>query len=122
MWALARDAADGAVAVQCVARLIRRRLAAPLPAFLFREMLSRASDRKTLFVEQALDFEDGLDIFATVEAVPAGAFHRLQRGKLGFPVAQHERLRRRQTAHLADAEKALFRKFLRGLGRTRHGL
>jgi len=88
----------------------------------FRKMLPRAGDREALFIEQPLDFEDGFDVFAAVEPVAAGALHRLERRKLGLPVAQDERLRRRQAAHFADAEQALFRNFSRRLSGTRHVL
>src|ERR1700693_5285815 len=56
------------------------------------EMFARACDSKTFFVEQALDFENRLDVFAAIQAMTAGALHRLQHGKFGFPIAQHERL------------------------------
>ena len=56
------------------------------------QMLAGANDGEAFVVEQALDFEDGFDVFATVEAMAAGTFYRLERGKFGFPVAQDESL------------------------------
>src|SRR5580692_1927368 len=73
-----------------------------LPALF--EMFARSGDRKTFFVEQAFDFENGLDVFAAVEAMAAGALHRLQHGKFGFPIAQDEGLGGRQAADFANAE------------------
>jgi hypothetical protein len=68
------------------------------------EMFTRAGDCKTFFVQQPLDFKNGLDIFTAVEAMAAGTLHRLQHGKFGFPIAQDEGLGRRQAADLANAE------------------
>ena len=73
-------------------------------AILLRKMLSCAGNRESLFVKEALDFEDGLDILAAVEAVAARAFHRLERGEFGLPIAQDKSLRGRQAAHLPDAK------------------
>jgi hypothetical protein len=84
------------------------------------KMLAGASDGEAFLVEQAFDFENGFDVVATVEAVAAGTFHRLQRREFGFPVAQDEGLRSRQAAHFANAEKALLRKFGRGVGGASH--
>ena len=79
------------------------------------KMLAGAGDRETFFVEEALDFENGFYVVAAVEAMAAGTFYGLQRRKFGFPVAQDEGFRRRQAADFADAEKALFRNFRRGM-------
>ena len=68
------------------------------------EMFARAGDRKTFVVEQALDFENGFDVFAAIEAMAAGAFHRLEHGKFGFPIAQDEGLGGGQAADFADAK------------------
>ena len=68
------------------------------------EMFARAGDGETLFIEQALDLENGFDIFATIEAMAAGTFHRLQHGKFGFPIAQDEGLGGRQAADFTDTE------------------
>ena len=54
------------------------------------EMFTRANDGETFIVEQALDFEDGFDVLATIETMAAGAFHRLERREFRFPVAQDE--------------------------------
>jgi len=79
------------------------------------KMLAGAGDRETFLVEEALDFENGFDVVAAVEAMAAGTFYRLERRELGFPVAQDEGFRRRQTAYFADAEKALFRNLGSGM-------
>src|SRR5580704_2874774 len=70
----------------------------------FFEVFARSGDRKTFVVEQALDFENGFDVFAAVEAMAAGTLHGLQHGKLGFPIAQDEGLGGGQAADFADAE------------------
>ena len=79
------------------------------------KMLAGAGNRETFLVEQALDFENGFDVVAPIEAMAARTFYRLQRGEFGLPVAQNESFRRRETAYFADAEKALFRNFGRGM-------
>src|SRR5580692_1548490 len=78
-------------------------------------MLASSGDRETFFVEKAFDFENGFDVVAPIKAMAARAFHGLQRRELGLPVAQDESFRRRQAAHFADAEKALFWNFRRGM-------
>jgi hypothetical protein len=73
-----------------------------------REIFARAGYGEAFFVEQALDFEDGFDVFAAIEALAAGAFHRLERGEFGFPEAQDESLGGREAADFSDAEKSFF--------------
>jgi hypothetical protein len=73
------------------------------------QMLARSGDSEPLFVQQALDFENGLNVLASVQALAGGAFHWLKSGKFGFPEAQDERFRAGETAYFADAEKALVR-------------
>src|ERR1700722_206007 len=68
-----------------------------------------ACDGEALVVKQALNFEDGFDVFTAIEAMAAGALHRLQRGKFGFPVAQDEGLGRGEATDFADAKKRFFR-------------
>src|ERR1700735_1003572 len=70
---------------------------------------SGAGDGKSFVIEQAFNFENGFDVFAAVEAMAAGAFHRLQRGKFRFPVAKDESLGRGEAADFADTEKCIFR-------------
>ena len=77
-------------------------------------MFARAGDGESFLVQQALDFENGLDVFAAVEAMAVGALHRLQHGKFGFPVAQDEGLGGRQAADFADAEEALLFRVVMG--------
>ena len=69
--------------------------AGSVASVLLGKVFSGARDREAFIVEQALDFENGLDVFAPVETMPARAFHGLKCGKFGFPIAQHKRLRRR---------------------------
>src|SRR5579864_1858165 len=73
------------------------------------QMAARSGDCEAFVVEQALDFEDGFDVFAAVHAVAAGALHGLQRGEFGLPVTQDERFGGGQSADFADAEKAFVR-------------
>lgn len=54
------------------------------------QMLAGADDGETFVVEQALDFKDGLDVLATIEAMAAGTFQGLERGEFRFPVTQDE--------------------------------
>jgi hypothetical protein len=79
------------------------------------QMFSGTGNRETFLVEEALDFENGFDVVAAVEAMAAGTFYRLQRRKFAFPVTQDEGFGRRQTAYFADAEKALFGNFRCGM-------
>ena len=100
--------------------LDRGRVSAAVPTREICKMFAGACDREAFFVEQAFDFENGFDVVAAVEAVAAGAFHRLQRWEFGFPVTQDEGLRSRQAAHFANAEKALLRNFGRGMSSGSH--
>ncbi len=70
-------------------------------------MAARSRDGETLVVEQPLDLQNPLHIFAAIEAVSLGTFHRLQHGKFGFPIAQHKWLGVGQAADFADAEEDL---------------
>ena len=89
-------------------------------AILVGEMLARAGDCKPLFIEQTLDFEDGLDIFAAIKPMAAGTLYGLQRGEFGFPEAQDESLGGGEAADFADAEKALLRDRGRSLSGSGH--
>ena len=71
----------------------------------FTEMAASAGDGKAFVVKEVLDVANSLHIFVTVEAMALGTLHRLEHGKFGFPVTQHERLRVGEAANLADAEK-----------------
>jgi len=51
---------------------------------------ARAGNGETFVVEEPLDFKNSFDVFAAVEAMAAGTFHRLERGKFRSPVAQDE--------------------------------
>src|ERR1700688_1693160 len=68
-------------------------------------MPASAGDSKAFVVKQVFDVANGFHIFVTVEAMTLGTLHRLEHGKFGFPVAQHERLGVGEAADLADAEK-----------------
>src|SRR5580704_4735495 len=101
--------------------LRRRRVSAAMTTCEVSKMLAGAGDRETLFIEQALDFKNGFDVVAAVEAMAARTFYRLQSWEFRFPVAQDESFCRRQAAHFADAKKALLRNFGRGLSAASHG-
>ena len=60
------------------------RVCARFLAALF-EIFARAGDCKAFVVEQALDFENRLDVFAAIEAMSAGTLHRLQAWEIRFP-------------------------------------
>jgi len=100
--------------------LDRGRVSAAVTACEIRKMFAGAGDRETFLVEKAFDFENGFDVVAAVETMSAGAFHRLQSWEFRLPVTQDEGLRSRQAAHFADAEKALLRKFGRGMSSGSH--
>ena len=93
----------------------------PARALVSGKMLAGTGDCKTLFVEQALDFENSFDIFAAVEAMPAGTFYRLKSGEFRFPVTQDESFRGREAADFTNAEKALLRDRGRSLRGSGHG-
>ena|ERR1700723_11301 len=92
-----------------VARLLIAMMRRMLDVGVPRKKSAGAGDGEALVVKQALNFEDGFDVFTAVEAVAAGALHWLQCGKFGFPVAQDEGLSRGETANFADAKKRFFR-------------
>jgi hypothetical protein len=98
-----RGGADGAAIIRGG---VGARVAGVFAMFLaaLLEMFARAGDGEALFIEQALDFENGFDVFAAIEAMAAGTLHRLQHGKFGFPIAQDEGLGGRQAADFADAK------------------
>src|SRR5690348_9601303 len=73
----------------------------------FGEVFARARNGEAFFVEQALDFENGFDVFAAVKAMAGGSLHRLQRGNFLLPITQDECFGTRQAAYLADAEELL---------------
>ena len=84
-------------------------------------MFARAGDSESFVVEQALDLENGFDVFAAIQAVAAWAFNRLQRGKFGFPIAKDERFGRGDAADFTDAEKTLRRQSVQdGSGSSSH--
>ena len=85
-----------------------------------REIFAGTGDREAFFVEQALDFEDGFDVLAAVEALAAGALDGLERGEFGFPEAQDKSLGGREAADFPDAEKSFLRNRRRGLRGTGH--
>src|SRR5579862_5546246 len=73
----------------------------------FAQMAAGAGDGEAFVVEQALDAQHGVNVFAAIEAMALRALDGLEHGELGFPVAQHEGLGVRQAADFADAVKAL---------------
>jgi hypothetical protein len=72
------------------------------------EMFAGTDDGEAFVVEQALDFVDGLDVFAAIEAVAAGALDGLQHRKFGLPVAEDECLGVGDAAHFANTEESFF--------------
>ena len=74
-----------------------------------RQESARARNGETFVVKETFDLENGFDVFAAIEAVTAETFHRLQRGKFGFPVTEDESFGRSEAADFADAEKRFFR-------------
>ncbi len=97
-----RSAACAAIAARILRRAPRpRRVAAPpLPSRsspapgqrLIAQVAPRSRNRETFVVQQALDCKYGVDIFAAIQPVPLGAFHRLKHRKLRLPIAQHKGL------------------------------
>jgi len=71
-------------------------------------MAACPGNRETFVVEQAAYFQHKIDVFLPVQPVPTLTFHRLEHGKLAFPIAQDERLHVRDPAHVTDAIEAVF--------------
>ena len=84
------------------------------------KMFPRSSDGKALFVEEALDLKNRLDVFPAIQPMARRAFYWLKRGEFRFPKPQDESLRIRQTTYFTDAEKALLWNFSLGLCGTGH--
>src|SRR6267378_3877822 len=82
-------------------------------SFMLAQKPPRPSDGEAFVVEQPLDAEDHVHVILAVEAMAAGAFDRLEHGKLGFPVAQNERFEVRETADFANAVEFFLRGDLR---------
>ena len=53
------------------------------------QLLPRAHDRETLFIEQLLDSQNAFHVAPAVHALPGAAFHRLQLREFALPEAQH---------------------------------
>src|SRR5262245_59062987 len=66
------------------------------------ELLLRARDGETLFVEQALDQLDDLDVALAVEALLRARLGGRHPAELRLPIAQHVRLDAGDPADLAD--------------------
>jgi hypothetical protein len=74
------------------------------------QMLAGADDGETFVVEQALDFKDGLDVLATIEAMAAGTFQGLERGEFeedkvpgwGYRAAQEKQFHVKDSWHGGD--------------------
>jgi len=54
---------------------------------LFAQETPRAGDREALVIEQTLYAQHGLNVLSPVEALAFGAFHGLESGEFGLPVA-----------------------------------
>src|SRR5215472_7694101 len=72
-------------------------------------MLARASDGESFFVEQLLDAQHVLDVFAAIHALSGIAFDRFQQGEFSFPEAQDVGGQAAELGDFADAEVELFR-------------
>ena len=72
-----------------------------------RESISRAADRKSLFIQQAANLPDDQHVLALVIASIAAALDRLQLRELLLPIAKHMGLDAAQIAHFTDGEIAL---------------
>ena len=70
----ASAAVGASISVRPFERCDQRSHAPPARPFRFGQMLARAGDRKALVVEQALDLENRLDIFAAIQPMPLGLF------------------------------------------------
>ena len=89
----------------------------------FPERLAGACDGVAFVVEQALDLQHRLDVFATVPPLPVRCFLGRKRRKLAFPKAQDVGFHAGQSAHVADAKKqavGYLRGFRRNLLSVRH--
>ena len=68
------------------------------------KVFARAFDRETLFIQQALDFKNHLNILAPVQAMAGGALGGLQAGEFRFPIAEDVGLGLGKLADFPDAE------------------
>ena len=75
----------------------------------FRQLLAGAGDGETAVVKQALDFQNHLDIFTAVDAMPGFALLRRKARELAFPKAENEGFHPGEFAHFADLEKQFVR-------------
>jgi len=87
------------------------------------ELLARAADGETLFVEQAADLADHHDVMALVITAIAATLDGLELWKFLFPLTQNMRLDGAKFAHFANGEVALAgnrRQFDMGVTRVQH--
>ena len=63
--------------------------------------------RLSLFLPEALDFQDELDVGGAVKAVPGAPPAGLQELALGLPIAQHMGMHPGDTAHFTDGVEGL---------------
>jgi len=68
------------------------------------QLPTRALDRETLLVKEALDLEDHLDVAPPVEPMSGTALLGLQHGEFRFPVPQHIGFGLHEFAHVPDAK------------------
>src|SRR5271157_4430837 len=83
------------------------------------QRLARAFDGELLLVQQVLDAEKQLDVFAPIQPMAGAGLLGRQNRELGFPIAQDVRLDSQELAYLADLEVQLIRD-LRGSGLQRY--
>ena len=68
------------------------------------QCLTRAGERVALIVDQILDLQNKLNIFAAIEALSGAAFFRVELGKLCLPKAQDIGFDTADTRHIANLE------------------
>src|SRR5580765_7219588 len=73
------------------------------------QLLARAGNRESLFVQQLLDPQHRFHIFAAIHTLPGAALYRLELRKLGLPKPQHVSGQAAQSGNFSDAEIELVR-------------
>jgi len=86
------------------------------------QLLARSCYGEAFLVEELLDPQDTLNIFAPIHALAGAALYRLQLRKFRLPKTQHVRRQAAQAGNFADAKVELLRNHhLGGLGGLRGG-
>ena len=87
---------------------------------LIRQMLASAGYGEPFLIEKALNLEDHLDVFATVQAASVGGFDRLEHGEFALPEAQDEGFGGSEASDFGDGKETLIRDLGGGLSSSRH--